>query len=60
MSTLKDQAEAMVVCLHQGIAAVSEAHDLYASFGVKAGVAESAARLALLAERSGDPHRGRE
>lgn len=35
-----------------------EAHDLYVAMNVSAGVAESAARLALLSQ--GDPHRSRE
>ena len=37
-----------------------EAHDLYASVNVPAGVAESAARLALLARRQGDLPQSRE
>ena len=37
-----------------------EAHDLYLSVDVPAGVAESAARLALLAQRLGDLPRSRE
>lgn len=37
-----------------------EAHDLYVAVNVPAGVAESAARLALLAGRQGDLQRSRE
>ena len=37
-----------------------EAHDLYVAVNVPAGVAESAARLALLARRNGDLQRSRE
>ena len=37
-----------------------EAHDLYVSVNVRAGVAESAARLALLARRQGDLPQSRE
>lgn len=37
-----------------------DAHDLYASVDVPAGIAESAARLALLARRQGDLPRSRE
>jgi len=37
-----------------------EAHDLYASLKVSAGIAESAARLALLARQQGDLARSRE
>lgn len=37
-----------------------EAHDLYLAVNVPAGVAESAARLALLARRQGDLQRSRE
>ena len=37
-----------------------EAHDLYVSVDEPAGVAESAARLALLARRQGDPQLSRE
>jgi tetratricopeptide (TPR) repeat protein len=37
-----------------------EAHDLYVTVNVPAGVAESAARLALLAQRQSDPQRSRE
>src|ERR1700694_3456596 len=37
-----------------------EAHDLYVAVNVPAGVAESAARLALLARRQGDLQRSRE
>ena len=37
-----------------------EAHDLYAGLELSAGVAESAARLALLARRRGDVARSRE
>jgi len=37
-----------------------EAHDLYVSVNVPAGIAESAARLALLARRQGDLQRSRE
>jgi tetratricopeptide (TPR) repeat protein len=37
-----------------------EAHDLYVTLNVAAGVAESAARLALLAQRLGDLQRSRE
>ena len=37
-----------------------EAHDLYLSLDVPAGVAESAARLALLAQTENDPRRSRE
>lgn len=37
-----------------------EAHDLYESVDVPSGVAESAARLALLARREGDYQRSRE
>lgn len=37
-----------------------EAHDLYVMVNVPAGVAESAARLALLARRQGDLQRSRE
>ena len=37
-----------------------EARDLYLSLNVSAGVAESAARLALLAQRQGDLQRSRE
>ena len=37
-----------------------EAHDLYMSLDVPAGIAESAARLALLARRRGDRQRSRE
>jgi tetratricopeptide (TPR) repeat protein len=37
-----------------------EAHDLYQAVNVTAGVAESAARLALLAQRNGDLQRSRE
>jgi tetratricopeptide (TPR) repeat protein len=36
-----------------------EAYDLYVALNVPAGVAESAARLALLAQRQGDLQRGR-
>lgn len=37
-----------------------EAHDLYVAVDVPAGIAESAARLALLVRRQGDLRRGRE
>ena len=37
-----------------------EAHDLYVSLDASAGIAESAARLALLARRKGDRQRSRE
>ena len=37
-----------------------EAHDLYVALKVPAGIAESAARLALLAQRQGDLQRSRE
>jgi tetratricopeptide (TPR) repeat protein len=37
-----------------------EAHDLYVALNVPAGVAESAARLALLSQRQGDLERSRE
>jgi len=37
-----------------------EAHDLYVSLNVSAGIAESAARLALLARRHGELRRSRE
>ena len=37
-----------------------EVHDLYVTLDVPAGVAESAARLALLAQRRGDPQQSRE
>jgi tetratricopeptide (TPR) repeat protein len=37
-----------------------EAHDLYVALGASAGVAESAARLGLLARRQGDVQRSRE
>ena len=37
-----------------------EAHDLYLALNAAPGVAESAARLALLARRQGDLHRSRE
>lgn len=36
-----------------------EAHDLYVSLDASAGIAESAARLALLARRQGDLQRSR-
>lgn len=38
----------------------NEAHDLYVSLNVSAGVAESAARLALLAKRQGELQKSRE
>ena len=55
-AVLKDEIGAAeeAQCLWQ------EAHDLYVSVNVPTGVAESAARLALLAWRQGDPKRGRE
>ena len=46
--------------IEEAIALWREAHDLYASVNVPAGVAESAARLALLAWRQGDGQRSHE
>src|SRR2546430_2641892 len=55
-AVLKDEVGAAeeAQCLWQ------EAHDLYVADNVSAGVAESAARLALLARRHGDLQRSRE
>ena len=55
-AVLKDEVGAA----EEGQRLWQEAHDLYVAVNVKSGVAESAARLALLARRQGDQHRSRE
>ena len=54
-AVLKDEIDARKESQHLW----REAYDLYVALNAPAGVAESAARLALLAQRQGDRQRGR-